>query len=238
MAQDNLKKLSKDLSFKIFDPVNAGEDDGKVFLREHRLGYISRAYGQLVRVLEIIHPSITKVFKNYHKLIEAGDLTIAENGTTITAGTGSVYQLDKPWHIIDVYYAETSGGTKKRADYISPENYMPARIGINKHYVPSTEDRFWTLMDNAIKLLPVDGGYYDVTLFVRNYFPAFAFGTDVDVDIPEDYMDILITMAAIEAMSDKGDGTKYKLYTDTLTGQLNLISASKQREDLNEEAKK
>jgi len=238
MAQDNLKKLSKDLAFKIFDPVNSGEDDGKIFFREHRLGYLTRAYGQLVRTLEIIHSNITKVFKDYHKILTVGDLVRDEYGQTAAPGKGTTYELDKPWHVFDVYYAETKGGQTKRADYIEPENYMPAKIGVNKHYIPDNDNRFWTITNNAVMFLPVDVEYYDIILFVRNYFPEFSFGLGGDLNIPQDYMDILITMAAMEAMSDKGDQTKYALYDKTLEKQLALINLGKQTENLREESKK
>ena len=234
MATPNLNQLSKDLSFKIFDPVSVGTDDGRRFTKELRLQYTNRAYGKMIRILEIIHPKIVKVFKNYYVSLSAGDLSKDENGNNVAAGSGSVYELGQPYDIYDAYYLPEEDPEVKhlRADWLDPDNFYPAKFGLNDHYIVSASDRKWTLINNKVMFLPSVGvNYYDVVLFCRNYFPYFRHNDGEDVFIPNDYWDLLITLAAIEAMSDTGNTTKYNLYVSTLNGQLQLIAANKKEID-------
>jgi len=239
-----LEKLSKDLSFKIFDPVSFGNYDGRIYTKELRLSYINRAYGKLVRTLEIIHPNITKVFKNYYTIVNAGNLNKFSSGITTTEGKGNTYELTNPYDVYDVYYYPTSSKTTmERADYIDPDNFLPTKLGLNDLYKATDDNRKWSMIDNKVILLPEGGTseYYSVTLFCRNYFPEFDQNdseSSVDISIPNDYKDILITMAAIEAMSDKGQQNKYQLYTQTLNTQLQLIAQSKSNASIEEKGQK
>jgi len=235
MATPILNKLSKDLSFKIFDPVTDGKDDGRVFSKELRLAYINRAYGKLVRTLEIIHPKIIKVFKDYFVVIEPngdGNLTeTAVEGQIAPAGHGNVATLEHPYDIYDVYYRASEDAQLERADALDPDNFLPTKLGLNDLYIATYDNRKWFLIDNQVRLLPDSGSseYWGVQFFARNYFPEFN-QDDVDskdIAIPNDYKDILITMAAIEAMSDRGMSGKYQLYTATLNTQLQLIAQDK-----------
>ncbi len=249
MATPVLDKLSKDLSFKIFDPVSNGNDDGRVFSKALRLSYINRAYGKLIRTLEVIHPKITKVFKDYYQIVEAGDLTDYQEGGVGNSGDGNVYTLDKPYDVYDVYYcpSDEAGLDMKRADYVDPDNFLPTQLGLNDLYSASVENRKWSIIDSKVVLLPAQGSskYFNVKLFCRNYFPEFVHAGDetpanpaVEIAIPNDYKDILITMAAIEAMSDRGMSGKYQLYTATLNGQLQLIAQGKVNADIEEKGQK
>jgi hypothetical protein len=244
MATPILNKLSKDLSFKIFDPVTDGKDDGRVYTKELRLSYINRAYGKLVRTLEVIHPKITKVFKDYYQVIQLGDLDLTSDGLTVPAGKGNAKILLFPWEVFDVYYKPNNqdGTGLERADALDPDNFLPTKLGLNDLYVATLDNRKWSMIDNQIQLLPLEGGaeYYDVTIFVRNYFPEFNQDdtNSADLDIPNDYKDILITMAAIEAMSDRGLSGKYQLYTATLNSQLQLIAQDKVNADIEEKGQK
>jgi len=234
MATPNLNQLSKDLSFKVFDPVSAGTDDGRRFTKELRLQYLNRGYGKMIRILEIIHPKIVKVFKNYYIPISAGDLNKDANGNDVADGSGTVYELPQPYDVFDAYYLgeEDPELTHDRADWLDPDNFYPAKFGLNDHYVISASNRMWTLIDNKVMFLPDTGvSYYNVILFCRNYFPQFRHNEGEDIFIPNDYWDILITLAAIEAMSDTGNTTKYNLYVATLNGQLQLIASNKKEVD-------
>ena len=223
MATPVLNKISKDLSYKIFDPVSSGADDGHTFSRELRLAYINRAYGKLIRTLEIIHPKITKVFKDYYKFIE---LSETDTGT---------FPLEQGYDVFQVYYKTEEDNGPYKANYLDPANYMTAKLGINSFYEPTQTDRYWTIIDNSVMLLPNNVEYLDVTAFCRSNFPGFEYEGSTDIKIPGDYEDLLITMAALEAMSDKGEVTKYELYTRTLTAQLALIAESKRMESIKEE---
>jgi len=242
-----LDRLSKDLSFKLFDPVTDGNDDGRVYSKELRLSYINRGYGKLVRTLEIIHPKIVKVFKDYYQIVEAGNLDTYSSGNPTTEGEGNAYTLPHPYDVYDVYYEASgeAGGDMERADYLDPDNFLPTKLGLNDLYKATSDNRKWSVIDNKVILLPEGSNnyYYNVKLFVRNYFPHFRQDPDVgetlsDIGIPNDYQDILITMAAIEAMSDRGMSAKYQLYTSTLNTQLQLIAQDKINADIEEKGQK
>jgi len=248
MATPNFDKLSKDLSFKIFDPVSVGTYDGRVYTKELRASYLNRAYGKMIRTLEVIHPKITKVFKDYFQVFVAGDLIYSDSEPPIkgNAGDGNSYTLPEPYDIYDVYYKASKEAWQKlqRADYLDPDNFLPTKLGLNDLYVATEDNRKWSLINNKVVLLPEGSStkYFEVTLFCRNYFPEFnQDSTDPnnkDISIPNDYYDILITMAAIEAMSDKGQQAKYQLYTATLNGQLQLIAQDKVNTDIEEKGQK
>ena len=232
MKAEKLIKLSKDLSFKIFDPVSTGDSDGKLFSAELRLGYINRAFGTLIRTLETIHPKLSKVFKNYYQIVP---IDFAEG----------YYELPHNYDVFDIYYHDTDSEwettPQQRASYIEPVNYKSTEAGLNDFREATEISRYWTIIDNKIRILPDPSTieYFNVQMVARNYFPEFTYSNDADtipdIDIPTDYMDILITMAAIEAMSDKGETTKYQLYTNALSGKLQLLAESKKYESIKEE---
>lgn len=248
MATPILDKLSKDLSFKIFDPVSVGTYDGRVYSKELRLSYLNRAYGKLVRTLEVIHPKIVKVFKDYYKIVDLNESTVLSDspGNTTTAGEGNTFELTFPFDVYDVYYYESiedqANKVMRRADYLDPDNFLPTKLGLNDLYVATSDNRKWSLIDNKVILLPEGNNnkYYGVKLFCRNYFPEFNQddASASDISIPNDYKDILITMAAIEAMSDRGMTAKYQLYTATLNTQLQLIAQDKANADIEERGQK
>ena len=239
-----LDKLSKDLSIKIFDPVSDGKDDGKTFSKELRLSYINRGYGNMVRTMEAIAPDITKIFRDYYVVLDIGSLVERADVTeTANSGSGNAWTLSGPYDIFDVYYygAEEPGISKERAEVLDPDNYLVSKYNINDLYTASRTSRKWTIIQNQLRLLPdtdPKAKYYNVTALARNDFAPFTHGGSTDISIPGDYYDILITIAAIEAMSDKGDSTKYQLYTATLNSKLELIALSKKLKNVAEEGKK
>lgn len=233
-----LDELSKALAYKIFDPVNSGTSDGNIFTKEHRLGYINRAYGKLVRTLEIIHPRVTEVIKDY--FILSGEIS------GVPFKQLGYYELPFPCDVKDLFYHDApyfaQDNVWARADYIDPANYESAKLGLNIHYQPSQTYRVWTLINKKIYMLPVAEEevieYTRIKYFAKNSFPNFDHSTGTgarDLFLSNDYMDILILMAAIEAMADKGEQVKYQLYTATLNAQLQLIDASKKMKDIKEE---
>lgn len=232
-TKTNLLKISKALASKIWDPISTGGADGRLFSSELRLGYINRAFGSLLRTLEVLHPKLLKVFKDYYQIIP---ITL----------TNASYELTKNYDVFDVYYSvedveDVTTLPQYRATWIEPVNYLSTKNGLNDFRESSDNQRYWTIINNNVVLLPTTATYTNVNLLVRNDFPEFMFPKDdnsdtgTDVNIPNDYVDILITMAAIEAMNDRGDQAKYQLYTAALNSKLEILGLKKKADSIKEE---
>ena len=68
-------------------------------------------------------------------------------------------------------------------------------------------------------------------LFVVNYTKEYSSGGPSDMVLPRDYNDLFLTLAAFEAMIDKGDQQaiqKATLYAGYVKGELELIALREQ----------
>lgn len=240
MATPVIDQLLKDLAFKIFDPVASGGDDGKIFTKELRMGYLNRAYGNMIRLIEALEIDKTRAFKNYYK-IHAPTTPVGGDFTTTTDG----YTLPYAYDVIDVYYSATNSGTQLKANRLEPENFLLAKNGLNSYYTPSATERYWSLIDNKVMFLPsvvtatTTTHWFDVQMFVRDSFEDFTQGGSLDMTVPGDYKSLLITMAAMEAMADKGDVTKYQLYGNAFDRQMQIMSLkARKQQEMAEEGQK
>jgi len=235
MATPNIDQISKELAFKIFDPVSGGASDGKIFTAELRMGYINRAFSNLVRIAETFEVDKTKIFKNYYQFINLGDQASAGADMDLSTLGGERNEF------IDVYY-NTTGSVdtdKMRADRLEVENYFPVLTGMNTHYTPlAGKQSYWCIVGDNLKLLPTDEQHYDVTVVARNSFDNYTQGGNSDIELPGEFKSLLVIMAAMEAMSDKGDAQKYNLYANALDRQIQIMGVKKQKQNsLAEEGK-
>src|SRR4030067_1907264 len=67
MATPILNIVSKDLAYKLQDPVTSGTTNGLRLSAAERFRYILRSYRRLLRIVTMVHPSlIQKLFQNYY----------------------------------------------------------------------------------------------------------------------------------------------------------------------------
>lgn len=216
-----LSEIDITLSIKLGDPVTEN-GDGSIFTKINRVKYIERAYARLKRILPKLMLKETPLFAKipiYEKLTFNNDENkkgqeIITNRKTIT--------IQELYAII--------GGESFSASYINPNNYISVKNGKNSEYAPSIETKeiYYTTINNSIYLLPQDekNRYEGIEIV---YIPdsesiSYSDLEKVELNIPLDYIDLLITMAATEGMQDIARQDKVQLYNSDVVGQLNILT--------------
>lgn len=138
------------------------------------------------------------------------------------------------------------------ASYLDPNLYMTVKHGNSDMYTATPEKTFYTVMDEKIFFLPlfinidtltdeqVEGYYitsayeYEAAevVFTKDA-PILSTVADLktyDLTLAHDYVDLLIVMAAYEAMQDIARQDKAQLYANDITGQLNILTGYAQSE--------
>lgn len=220
-----LGELDLDLSIKLGDPVN-NNDDGKMFLKSYRIKYIERAYARLKRILPKLmlkeSPLFTRI-PTYEKIEFKSDETTQKKGTYIVT--------TKP--IIDIYelYAIINN-VSYPASAIKFENYISIKNGKNSMYNPNfeTKEIYYLIVNEKIHLLPQeDNAYQGIEILYASDLDHI---TDTDtetlmskeINIPTEYIDLLLMIAANEGMQDIARQDKVQLYTSDIIGQLNILT--------------
>jgi hypothetical protein len=216
MATPILDKLNIDLSYKIFDPIETAETNGQVFSSYLRKTYLSRAYGKLVRSLEIIYDNMDEIVPDYYKLIS---ISVADN----LVGGSLSYTLDSGFSYKAVYYRPNETTETKRAKEIKPMEYLDYKAGIDSFFTPSYNQRYWTIINDELKLLPEDPKMYNMLLFLAKKRSLFL-QEDVDIELPTHYHDLLLVAAASEAMGDNGDINLMRVYQEEFVSGLALVA--------------
>jgi len=214
----NVGDVARELAIKIGDKVS-GDGDGTIFWSEDRMRYISRAYGKLMRILsmamrkykpDFVLPlvPINKKFKDPAfsnpvsfegvKLVDVKELIVTLPGT---AGKAIASRLD-------------------------PANYNQTRFGLNEINKPDVTKKsiFYSLIDSEIYILPDNGKYTEADVMAVVDLPDTLTVED-DLPIDKVYADLLITLAAIEAMNDLPHPQKVGLYRQELLDQVSVITA-------------
>ena len=239
-----LSDLDESLSLKLGDPVS-DNGDGKIFDWSDRVNYINRAYARLLRILPKLMGKETPEFANIKQLVEQD----VEAGTQRT-GVGIVIKSNNEEIIVqdveEVFInvigensppgAPATSATTSTANFyysgsatfIDPDKYLSVKNGKNELYKPSFADKkfFYTFLQGKIYMLPTlaSGGYSKISLVFKKDADAFVNGEDI-VRITNEYIDILITMAANEGMQDLARQDKVNLYTGDLNNQLGVLKA-------------
>lgn len=242
----NLIRYSRDLSYKLGDVASLGTEDGEVYSAELRLKYLSRAYGRMKRILNAIFPeTISKIFPDFYKVDT--DKTISNNAI----------QLDtiNAYNIHDIYVKRSSDATgtgldpdsvttwlSYQANYILPENYFRVKYNDStEYYIPNEADGrfYYTIIDGNIKFLPEDTTYtWFADLFYQNNVTHESYEGTNDLRIPYDYLDLLLTLAAQEAMYDTGDQralSRAQVYGNDIDRQVGILINKAQKEDIKED---
>lgn len=212
MSTPNFDRLSKLLSYKIFDPVSSGTEDGKKFYAIPRANYINQAYADLLLICDSIYHDKLEVFSKYYKIIDVGDLTTASLKYTLANG----------YKVISAYFSKTNGGDLIKIDYQEPTTFLDAKNETNAMNDPDSDNRKYTVVNGEVLFLPNEN-MYDVQLLVKNELGNFVQTDGDDIVLPRSFEPLLITLAAREAMADDGQFDKVKIYTELLNERKQLL---------------
>lgn len=211
-----LSDASKLLSQKLYDPVLNGNDAGRLYSVEMRSNYINNAMKSLVRILLAIHHDLPQVIKDYFQITVLGNILSNATETSI-----SIVENSFP---IGVYFAENSTDevANKRARKLDQVDYYDSKINLNTNYIPESNARYWTVINNKIYFLPEKIDYYKITLLTNKNFKNLT--SDDELPFDSLYDDMIIILAAQEGMTDKGNTEKYNLYSQMIADKIKLIT--------------
>lgn len=228
-----LKELDYSLSLKIGDPTN-DNGDGGIFDASDRVKYLERAYSRLSRILPKLMGKETPMFASVKSFVTQaitsdtevrGDaIKVKENGKEVL-----VEEVEELYvKVVNIKgTSRDTNDTEKtvKAIHISCDKYISVKNGENDQYTPATDKVYYTFLDNSIYLLPRfetnTFKYSELQIVYKKDSPSFTM--ESLVPITNEYADILIVMAANEAMQDIARGDKVSLYTGDLSGQLAIL---------------
>ena len=213
MATPILSNLNVELSYKIFDPVSSSTTNGQIFSSSLRTSYLSRAYNKLARVLEQIYQDVSHIFPAYYITI---DLSSYIDGQT---------EIPDYYDILNIYYRSNAKSSLKRMRYIPPTTYYNVKAGIDSFYTPSIAERYWTIIEGKLKVLPNETSLYNtVEGVVKNKVRTLVLDGSSDIDISSNYFDLLLTLAAMEASADNAEWQAYNVYRQTFLDDVRLMA--------------
>ena len=227
-----VKDLAIELSIKLGDS-RRDNGDGILFWSEDRLRYIERGYAKLIRTLSMAMRKYKPQF-----VLPLVPFEVLDIGT----GFPNPIKFKRPLSNDNMPFISLtevivgflkSGGVGydyKTASYLDPANYNQARFGLDEINKPSQENILYTTINNGLYLLPEHSGSV-------KYARIYAMGIEdlasltytknnIDTEIPIDrtYADMIITFAAIEAMSDLPNSGKVNLYRQELIDQVSVAA--------------
>lgn len=230
-----VKDLDKSLALKLADPIT-DNGDGEIFHREDRIKYLERAYSRLIRMLKHMMREYAPLFVNTKEYV-IQTISNAEqkkgNGIEIYDTANQAIVLDK---INELYVTTKSISTNEiqtadrsvktntyKASYIVPENYLSIKNDKNNLYNQKTT-YFFTFLNNKLYLLPILNNtliYSQIDVVLSK--DIVNIDIDSELPIPNEYVDILIVLAASEGMQDIARQDKVQLYNNDVTGQLAIL---------------
>ena len=222
-------EADQSLSLKIGDPVNEnGDGKQSLFDFEDRLRYLRRGYARLLRNLRILMREFAPTFANSREVIEQeidDDTQKSGVGIELKRDT-TVITVEKIDELFVTTTATSTEASPIQATYISPDKYLSVKNQGNDMY-DTTKGIFYTILSNKIYLLPI------LTITTKFYSKvdamiledAITFDKDDTLSIPNDYVDLFITMAASEAMQDIARSDKVSLYANDINNQLSMLKA-------------
>ena len=217
-----VKDLAVELSIKVGD-ARTDNGDGILFLREDRLRYIERAYGKLMRTLSMgmrkYKPNfvlpLTPMFVNPLDMLDKP----------------SPYKLNVPVIAVEeVIVARGVGNALHRllASKLAPQNYNQVAFGLDEVNKATENNIFYVLINGVIYLLPNDEKYTGLFAMGVRDLQTLTYddgeGNDTEIPIDKVYSDLLITLAAIEAMNDLPNPQKVGLYRQELIDHVSIIA--------------
>lgn len=226
MATPVLELTSKDLAYKLQDPVSAGTVDGERFTADGRLRYINRAYRRLIHLVGQLYPHlIEKVSKHVYKY---------EGFNTNSEGIVGITNFDD---ILNVYTLWTDGPSDPtRAIYIRPEEFSDVETNQNTFYTPdlNTHNIYYSVINGLVSMLP-KVQYLLAFVSYKAQATTFGYGNDQDLDVSSSLLDTLLAFAAYEAYLDLGQADLAGAYKTDAMDQLGLLGTVKQEKEIKDE---
>jgi hypothetical protein len=214
-----VKTLDYELSVKIGDPKE-DNGDGTLFHAINRLKYLKRAYGKLIRLLDL---SMRKYKPNFSSptVIFKKDLSKVDI-RELAKGISFSTQFKVIDEVIIKYKTKWL-----QPSSLEPNHYLKTKYGLDEINKPSVEDGkenlFYSIIDNKIFILPEVEGYVEINAIGTEDFDEISL--DTDLPITNDYADLFISLAAAEAMTDLPHPQKVQLYRQEVVDQISVLAA-------------
>lgn len=234
MATPILTQISKDLAYKLQDPVSLGTASGARLTADERLRYIIRAYRRLLRTVTLLFPDLVqKIFQGYY---EPATGTSNTSGEVIGINASEFY---------NVHCKRASDNDYVRATPISLEDYYSIIDGENTLYTADAEKGiyYWALRGSSttpiVCILPTTALAYRIIYrpAILSAIETSGYSSVVDIDIMSDYIDLLVSFAAAEAYMDIGQPDMFNLFNNDVMQQLNSLVANAQKAEQKDEEK-
>jgi len=107
-----------------------------------------------------------------------------------------------------------------KASKITVEEYLTSKYNKNSSITPSSSNVVYIQIADKIKLLPE--GTYDYHIIARSSVDTFKDITEIN--IPTQYVDLLLTLAALEGMQDLAAQDKVAIYQGELNYHLQTLA--------------
>jgi len=229
MATPILNSVSKDLAYKLQDPVASGLTSGQRLSAAERLRYIIRGYRRLQRMVTMLYPSlIQRLFQNYYT-----------SSTGTSDANGVVGTLTYPAEFLSVYCKQPTDEDMNRALFIAPLDYLDVKTGQNSFYQPNlnTNQYYWTRRNDDVQLLPPTTLAWEILWRVDTAAAVEATGQGGanDLDVPTEYLDLLLSIACAEAYLDIGQVDAAAAYKQDVGEQLSLLAGLTKKKEQKDE---
>lgn len=225
MATPIIDQVSKDLAYKLQDPVASGTTNGSRISAAERFRYILRGYRRLVRIVTMSYPLLAEKILKKQFLVDYG-----------TTNGGGIYPLgvyNNEATIFELLAKEPAQESYERATYVLPEDWISIAGEVNIFYVPNLNTRsyYWTLLDNAIRVSPPTT--FDIQISLRIDRAALietsGQGGTYDLDVPTELLDIILAAATTEAYLDLGQPDLANAHFNDFTAQVQLFTIKMQK---------
>lgn len=226
MATPILNIISKDLAYKLQDPVSSGITNGVRLSAAERLRYILRSYRRLLRIVTLLYPGlIQKLFQNFY---------------TSTTGTsdisGVVSNLTYPAEVLSVYCKRPTDEVLIKAEFVSPRDYLDVKTGQNAFFSPdiNTNQYYWTRRQDDVQLLPAVQLTWEI-LWRQDLAQALedgGYGGTYDIDIPTEHLDLILSFACAEAYMDIAQYDAASAFKQDANEQLALLAGEAQKREV------
>jgi hypothetical protein len=125
--------------------------------------------------------------------------------------------------------------------YIDPAKFLPVSLGVNDYYNTDGSKAFFSDLAGKLHIIkPSDFTITEIWIYCISDVPAYISGGAEDIVISPSYKDLLMNLAAKEAMQDRGDAVstqKVQLYDNDFFGEIKIIATRTQVNPDTEEIK-
>lgn len=215
-----IKDLDYELSVKVGDP-REDNGDGNLFHAIDRLKYLKRAYGKMLRLLDLSMRKYKPEFAS-PTVIFTKDLRKIDVSKGIEFDT-QFREIDE---VVIKYQAEGKDAKWLQFTHLEPNHYLKSKYNLDDINKPSLEEGkenvFYSIIDRKIFLLPVED-YLEINAIGIADFDDLKI--DGSLPITNDYVDLFISLAAAEAMSDLPHPQKVQLYRQEIVDQVSVLAA-------------